>query len=178
MQRNTFFLVKSKLFGTLKNGPGKPEMVHFSHYFRSEMKKTKLSVAYVIDFELIGLVAPVKEYRLAWHLNQLGHFDLVKTDDIKMEFADKRSLSISRLSCATDFYEVHLLRNKLMQTNVLANQYVVNELQQFDYLLKLRHQIQENWSDELLLGIKQLPIVEYALKIDLDKVKMKDNLLF
>lgn len=153
-------------------------MVHFSYYFRNEMKKTKLFAGYVIDFELIGLVAPVKEYRLAWHLNQLGQFDLAKAEDIKLEFADNRSLSVSRLSCVTDFHEVHLLRNKLMQTNVLANQYLVNELQQFDYLLKLRHQVQENWSDELLLGIKQLPVVEYALKIDLDKVKMKDNLMF
>lgn len=140
------------------------------------MKKNRLATEYPIDFELIGIVSSSKEYKLAWHLNQLGFFHLIKAEDIKIEFADNRLVRISNLAEETDFTRVYLLKNKLVAPN--ANQYLLPELQQFDYLIKLSNQAIENWADSLLLELKTIPVIDYALKIDIGKIKMKDNLLF
>lgn len=140
------------------------------------MKKNLLATEYPIDFDLIGIVSSAKEYKLAWHLNQLNFFHLVKEDDIKIEFADNKLIRISNLAEETDFSKVYLLRNKLVAAN--SNQFLLPELQQFDYLIKLSNQAMENWTDSLLLKLKEIPVIDFALKIDIAKIKMKDNLLF
>lgn len=140
------------------------------------MKKNRLTNDYPIDFELIGIVSSVKEYKLAWHLNQLELFHLVKGDDIKIDLKENRQIRISNLYEETDYTKVYLLKNRLVSAN--ANQFLISELQQFDYLVKLSNQTMENWADSLLLKLKNIPVISYALKIDIGKIKMKDNLLF
>lgn len=142
------------------------------------MKKNRLTSVYPYDFELIGIVSSAKEYRLAWHLNQLKAFHLIKSDDIKIEFADNKLIRVSVLQEETDIKKVYLLKNKLVTTNSSINQYLISELQRFDYLLKLSNQTEENWANELLLGFKNVPVIDYSLRIDISKIKMKDNLLF
>jgi hypothetical protein len=42
------------------------------------MKKSKLLIDYEFDFELLGLSASAKGYKLAWELNQVLGIQLVK----------------------------------------------------------------------------------------------------
>lgn len=142
------------------------------------MKKNRLASGYPFDFELIGIVSFAKEYKLAWHLNQLNVFHLVKEEDVKIEFADNKLIRVSLLQDENEFRKVHLIRNRLVSSNASINQYLVPELQQFDYLIKMSSQTEENWANELLLKIKEIPVIDYALQIDLSRIKMKDNLLF
>ncbi len=60
-------------------------------------KITKWSSDYPIDFELIGMVSTMKEYKMGWHLNQMGIFELAKGEDIEIEFADDKVIAISNL---------------------------------------------------------------------------------
>ncbi|WP_258104039.1 IPExxxVDY family protein [Marinoscillum sp. MHG1-6] len=140
-------------------------------------KKNKLEGDYPIDFELIGVVSPMKEYKLGWHLNQLDLFHLVKGADIKIEFAGNKLISISNLIDETEFSSVHLLRNKLQQTSAKV-QFLVSDLQQFDYLLKLKNSLIDSWSKEVMTKLKDCEAVDYAVVIDLDKVKARENLIF
>lgn len=142
------------------------------------MKKNRLTTGYVFDFELIGIVSSSKEYKLAWHLNQLHIFHLVKKDDIRIEFANNQQIRISNLMEQTDHSCIYLLKNKLISTSSAANQFLIPELQQFDYLMKISNQADENWADHLLLNLKHIPVIDYALKIDVEKIKTRDNLVF
>ncbi|MEQ9302333.1 MAG: IPExxxVDY family protein [Marinoscillum sp.] len=142
------------------------------------MKKNRLPSEYPFDFELIGIVSSAREYKLAWHLNQLHEFHLVKVDDIKIEFSDNKQIRVSILEDVNEFNKVHLIKNKLVSSNSSINQYLVPELQQFDYLIKMSSQTQENWANELLLRLKNIPAIDYSLQIDISRIKMKDNLLF
>ena len=103
------------------------------------MKKNRLTAAYDFDFDLIGIVSTVKEYKLAWNLNQLNLFHLVKAEDIKIEFTDHRQILISNLIHEDDYSMVHLLKNKLISSNNGVNQYLIQELSRFDFLLKVRN---------------------------------------
>lgn len=142
------------------------------------MNKNRLTSVYPFDFELIGIVSSVREYQLAWHLNQLRAFHLIKGEDIKIEFEDQKLIRVSVLQEETDTKKVYLLKNRLVASNSSVIQFLISELQRFDYLLKLSNQTEENWANELLLGFKTIPVIDYALRIDVAKLKMKDNLLF
>ncbi|MEQ8473728.1 MAG: IPExxxVDY family protein [Marinoscillum sp.] len=142
------------------------------------MKKNRLASDYPFDFELIGIVSSAKEYKLAWHLNQLNEFHLIKEEDVRIEFSDNKQIRVSILQDENEFNKVHLIKNKLVSSNSSINQYLIPELQQFDYFIKMSSQTEENWANELLLKLKDIPAIDYSLLIDISRIKMKDNLLF
>lgn len=141
-------------------------------------KKNRLASEYPLDFELIGIVSSVKEYKLAWHINQLSEFHLVKDEDIKIEFSDNKLIRVSNLKDENEFRKVFLLKNKLVTSNSSINQYLLSELQQFDYLLKLTSQTKDFWAKEVNNQLKSIEQIDYSLVVDVEKIKMKDNLLF
>ncbi|WP_421877783.1 IPExxxVDY family protein [Marinoscillum sp.] len=141
-------------------------------------KKNRLASDYPLDFELIGIVSSAKEYKLAWHINQLPEFHLIKDEDIKIEFSDNKLIRVSNLKDESEFRQVYLLKNKLVTSNSAINQYLLSELQQFDYLLKLSSQTQDFWAKEVNEQLKAINEIDYSLVIDVEKIKMKDNLLF
>jgi len=143
-----------------------------------KQKQSRLATHYPMDFGLIGIVSSVKEYTLAWHLNQLDEFQLEKGDDVKIEFEDNHQIRVSALLEETEFRSVHLLKNKLVSSSMPSAQYLLQELQQFDFFLKLSSETDENWAKDLLLRLKNIPVIDYCLLIDVNKVKMKDNLVF
>jgi hypothetical protein len=79
-------------------------------------KKNKWEGDYPVDFDLIGIVSSMKEYKLGWYLNQIEIFHLVKHDDVKIEFAENKIIRISNLADETEYRSVHLLRNKLFNS--------------------------------------------------------------
>lgn len=131
-----------------------------------------------MDFELIGVVSSAKEYKLAWHMNQLNEFHLVKQEDIRIDFEDNHQIRVSSLAHESEFRSVYLMKNKLVSSTLPNVQFLLQELQQFDFLLKLSSETDENWAKELLLRLKDIPVIDYCLSIDVNKLKMKDNLVF
>lgn len=142
------------------------------------MKKNKLDGGYAIDFELFGLVCNKKEYKLAWYLNQALDITLVKQADIKIEYADSTSILISNYTYETDFIAIELLQNKLVGSGNIKTKLLMPELKQFDFLLKFKDQTDELTSENVSAIIKDVSIVEYAMRLKFDSLKSKENLLY
>ncbi len=141
------------------------------------MKKNRLDGGYAIDFELFGLVSNKKEYQLAWYLNQAANILLVKQEDIKIEYANNVNILISNFRYETDYLLFELLQNRLVGGG-LKSQLLMPELKQFDYFLKFRDQTDELTSENVNAIIKQIPIVEYAMRLNFDNLKSKENLIY
>lgn len=141
------------------------------------MKKKKLVTSISYDFYLLGIVCRAKEYKLAWHLNESDFFDLEKRGDIVIKFKDKSSLVISNFVCESDFHQHTLLKNKLVKGNG-KNQLLLTELPQFDFFLKLHSQVIDFDLDSVISAIKEISVIEYLLKLDIEKIKQKENLLY
>lgn len=142
------------------------------------MKKNKLEGGYEVDFELMGLVCNKKEYKLAWYLNQGLKINLIKQEDIRIEFSDNSSILISNFKYETEFLTMELLQNRLLAKGNLKNQLLIPELKQFDYLLKFKDQTEELSSENVSVIIKEIPIIEYAMRLNFDSLKSKENLLY
>ncbi len=140
--------------------------------------KSKLETQYLYDFQLIGLVSPAKDYVLAWHFNDVSFLHFVKAEDIEIEFRDNSKILISNFVFESEFVRVLLLRNKLLSGNPQMNKYLIPELQQFDYLVQLKSEIDEPSASQLLEIAKSISVVHYAITLDVDKIKNKENLLF
>lgn len=142
------------------------------------MKKNRLESQYEADFELIGLVCTTKEYKLAWYLNEALSITLAKRDDIKIEFFNNSSMLISNFTFETEHKRIELIQNRLVAKGGIQQSYLLPELKQFDFFLKLKDSTDEINAEDIGLRIRQIPVIEYSMRINFANLKSKENLLY
>lgn len=142
------------------------------------MSKKRLDTYLDFSFDVIGLVCDKKDHVLAWHLNNSEHFNFHRVADQRIEFVDNTKLLISNFEDSSDQHHYHLLKNKLSVSNNLKNQYLLPELKEFDFFIKLESAVEEFNIDDLISSLKKIKIITYLVKLNVDKIKQKENLLF
>lgn len=142
------------------------------------MKKNKLDLTYEFDFELAGIVCNKKEYKLAWHINDGLGINLTKQPDIRIEFSNQPAILISNFKHETAFLNISLLQNRLISSGGNKPQFLIPELRQFDYLLKLKDETGEGSVANVCTTIREFPLVEYVTQLNFDSLKSKENLLY
>jgi hypothetical protein len=140
------------------------------------MKKTKLFVEHQYDFDLLGLVAPVKDYKMAWLINKSLGTKLVKTDDFVLELLNQSTLKISKYFQEKEHGFVQLLKNRSYSdgSNPL---YLIPELKVMDYFLLLQDYTFEMDLNRYIDDLSKNQIVQSVVRLDINKLKSKDNLL-
>ncbi|MCC5936265.1 MAG: IPExxxVDY family protein [Lunatimonas sp.] len=140
------------------------------------MKKSKLLIESTYDFDLLGLVAPLKDYKMAWMINNCLGLELKKSADYTMEFTNQPTLIISQYLLEKDFGFIQLLRNK---SYPLAGQarFLVPELKIMDYFLLFQDKADGLDLNMYIERLSKLRGVQNVVKLDITKLKSRDNLL-
>jgi len=142
------------------------------------MKKNKLVVDFVFDFELLGLISPAKDYKMAWTINQALSIKLVKNQDLEIEFVNDKHLIISNYIFETENSTLRLLKNKTVDNNEPSVSFLLPELRNFDYFIMVEDHAEAFSITEMVTKIKNVPIIQYISRLDTDKLKSKENLIF
>jgi hypothetical protein len=140
------------------------------------MKKNKLQVVHEYDFDLIGLVAPLKDYKMAWVINHSLRIDLAKANDFELEFINQPGLVISQFLLEKDHGFVQLLKNRSFSSSHQAL-YLVPELKTIDYFLLVQDYTYELNINTYIEELSKSPLVQNVVKLDVNKLKSKENLL-
>ena len=101
------------------------------------MKRIKFEVEYEFDFILLGITSGQKEYKLAWELNRELTIELKKSDDCIINFKGDSKLIISTLTFSEHSSIYTLLKNRSVDYENTRHSFLLPELKQFDYFLKL-----------------------------------------
>ena len=140
------------------------------------MKKAKLQIEPTFDFELLGIVSPIREYRMAWLVNQELELNLVKADDLELEFLNAEKLEIAQYFLSLPHGFIQLLKNKAINsTQQLA--YLIPELKNLDYFLLVQDETEELDLSNFMEKLSRNPLVQSIVRIDISKLKSKENLL-
>ena len=137
----------------------------------------KLIVAYDFDFYLIGIVSPVREYKLAWRLNKTLGIRLVKKPDLVINFIHN-NLIISNFKSGTEHRMYRLLKNQSEGEPFGKPYYLLPELKNFDFLLMISDESNTIVMDDMIEKIRQIPDVHYVTQTDLSQLDSKENLIF
>ena len=140
------------------------------------MKKNKLTFHQDYSFIFLGIVSNIKEYTLAWHLNQSGIFNFLKAPDICIDFNNDSKMVISNYVCKSDHHIYTLLRNRLI-ISPFDNYFLLPELNQFDYFLKLESKIDHFDLEMLINYLRVIDKIDYLARLDINKIKSKENVL-
>lgn len=140
------------------------------------MKRTKLFVEPTFDFELLGLVSPVKDYKMAWLINRELNLDLVRSEDVQIEFLSSPRLEISQYFLSLPHGYIQLLKNKALNTSQQLA-YLIPELRNLDYFLLVQDQTQQTSITTFVDHLTKNPFIQSVVRLDISKLKSKENLL-
>lgn len=142
------------------------------------MKKKKLEADIDFDFVVVGLICPLKEYKLAWYLNRALDIQLVKESDIKIEFLKKENLLVSNYLYQTEHSYFRVLKNRSIDELEEKPAYLMPELNKFDFIV-LAQGFEDTYSlKELKDAIGGVPKIQYVQAFQIDGLKSKENLIF
>jgi hypothetical protein len=140
------------------------------------MKKAKLQIEPAFDFELLGIVSPIREYRMAWLVNQELELNLIKADDLELEFLNAEKLEIAQYLLSLPHGFIQLLKNKAINSTQQAA-YLIPELKNLDYFLLIQDETEELDLINFVKKLSRNPLVQSIVRIDITKLKSKENLL-
>lgn len=140
------------------------------------MKKNKLLVEHHYDFDLLGFVTPLKDYKMAWLLNRTLGTKLIKVEDYEVEFLDHSSLVISQYFQELEHGFFQLLKNRSVNKTPSAV-YLVPELKMFDYFLLVQDYTFDLDINAYIERLSNVPYIQNVVKLDVSKIKSKENLL-
>ncbi len=124
------------------------------------------------DFDLIGISSHEKDYRLAWALNKCMFWRMVRIADIDVQQKSSRSAHGQfRFSHPIEQTVITLIDNKTQDG------FFMQELQQFDYLLKIENE-RFGCDDAFYKKLRTTPFVLTAYPLQIEKLKSKQNLLY
>ena len=140
------------------------------------MKKKRLEIEYSYDFELIGLISPLKGYKLAWEINNCLEVKLIRQNDLEISFKNQSEGSFSYFSFEVEGNTMKLFRNRPNESEFSKN-LLVPEYPHFDFILLLQNDdlTKGNRLQEVLKGI---PSVELVAFIPLATLKSKNHFIF
>lgn len=124
------------------------------------------------------MISPVKDYKLIWSINHQLNVKLVKNTDLILEYLNQQKLVISNFLFETENSSLRILKNKAEDGDELKKSYLLPELKNFDYFLMLEGSGDTFNISELEGKLKNLEIIQYLTKIDVSKLKSKENLVF
>lgn len=142
------------------------------------MKKNKLIVSYEYEFELFGITTPVKEYKLAWAINNSLGIRLIKAEDLLITFKDDKNIIISNFIFETEHSIFRLFKNKSLDKSATTQGYLLPELRNFDFVVLINGFEDTYTIDEFAQTLRNLKEIEYLQKIAVNDLKSKDNLIF
>ena len=124
------------------------------------------------------MISPVKDYKLIWSINHQLNVNLVKNTDLILEYLNQQKLVISNFLFETENSSLRILKNKAEDGDELKKSYLLPELKNFDYFLMLEGSGDTFNISEIEGKLKNLEIIQYLTKIDVSKLKSKENLVF
>jgi len=138
-------------------------------------KKYKLDFKPEYDFSLIGIASHQNDYRLSWALNNDLEIKLVRTKDIEIHNKKK---NIKQLFSLYSFFHEDALLNYELVNNYSETGYLIPELQNIDFFLKITGEISIDQLNQLIQRLKKTEIVISVFKIDPDSLKHPEKFIF
>lgn len=138
------------------------------------MSKHRLSFTYEIDFQLIGIVSAVQEYKVAFQLNQLLKLNFKRIEDWEVVFSKKKELQYFKQY----YYKDELLKRAFyLIKNKTGGFYCLPEFNIVDYFFIWLGELQDDEMQHFHQQINTLNIVSSAIKINVNDIKNIENIL-
>ena len=140
------------------------------------MGKRKLELELEVDAVVIGIVTSLKDYKLAWKINQVFRIELILENDLVINLPKSTKLALSNYCYQTDFFKIDLIKNKGIDNEKVA--FLAKELVQIDFFLLIEGEDYFMKNSEIIQQLQSVNEISFVQLIDTTKLKSRDNFIF
>ncbi len=125
---------------------------------------------------LLGIVAPIEQYRFCWHLNQMLNFDFRINNNIEIQLNKKARKYFFPVY---EYGEQSGTIKHYLYNNEDDGEYLLPEFKHLDFLWLIKDDIMEEEEMKLLTNsIRTIPAVQLIIEMTNEKIKNKQHLIF
>lgn len=128
------------------------------------------------DTRLLGIVAPIEQYRFCWHLNQLLNFDFRINNKIEIQLNKKDRkyfFSIYQFGQQSGTIKHYLYNNED------DGEYLLPEFKHLDFLWLMKDDIMKDEEVAVFINsIKTINSVQMVVELTNEKIRNKQHLVF
>lgn len=139
------------------------------------VKHAILQSDFDFNFDLIAIVSSAKDYKLCWDLNKNLLVNFEKKKELEIHFKKKKKMAYFSFYLFED--EINRARFKLLG-NKSKGEYLTKDLKEADYLLLIEGKYSKDRLRLFIEKIGKLSSVQMQFKVDPNKLKQKENLIF
>lgn len=136
----------------------------------------ELTEVFFEETRLLGIMAPVKDYQICWHMNNSMGMDLRINHEIEIQLPKKKR---NYFFSVFEFCEPTGSLAHFVYNNQFDGEYLLPEFKHLDFLWLMKGDIV---SDELLQQkistIRAINAVQLVLELTNEKIKNKEHLVF
>lgn len=143
---------------------------------RLAIDNNALAEDFLSDARILGIVAPVKDYRFCWLLNQALGCDFRLNSDIEIQLAKKNRQYYFSIY---EYGEMNASLVHYIYSNQFDGEYLLPEFRHLDFLWLLKgDDVGDDYLSFLQKSIKGISNIQLITELDKDKIKNKMHLVF
>ena len=128
------------------------------------------------DAHLLGIVAPIEQYRFCWYLNRMLSFNFRINNNIEIQLNKKERKYFFPIY---EYGEPTCTLKHYIYNNEDDGEYLLPELKHLDFLWLIKDDIMQAAEIDLLKSsIKAMPSVQLITELTNEKIKNKQHLIF
>ena len=128
------------------------------------------------DTRLLGIMAPIKDYQLCWHLNGLMGMDFRINNDIEIQLTKKQR---NYFFAVYEFCEPTGSLFHYVYNNRFDGEYLIPEFRHLDFLWLMKGDtVNEDTLQQTIHGIKEINGVQLVIELTNEKIRNKEHLVF
>ena len=128
------------------------------------------------DTRLLGIVAPIEQYRFCWHLNQTLNFDFRINNNIEIQLNKKARKYFFPIY---EYGELSGTIKHYLYNNEDDGEYLLPEFKHLDFLWLIKDDIMhDDGLGMLISSIRTIQGVQLVTEMTNEKIKNKQHLIF
>ena len=124
---------------------------------------------------MVAIVSGAKDYQLCWHLNDVFGSDFARTEDLEINFKEKKKQIYFSIFEYHD--ELNNVRYNLI-SNKFSGEYLIPELKKVDYFMTLKENFEIVEKEPLLEKVRSVKVIQAVFEVNPQELKSKQNLIF
>jgi len=128
------------------------------------------------DTRLLGIMAPIKDYQLSWHLNNAMGMDFRINNDIEIQLSKKKR---NYFFAVYEYCEQTGSLYHYIYNNRFDGEYLLPEFKHFDFLWLMKGDVVSNDRiQETINNIKAIDGIQLVAELTNEKIRNKEHLVF
>ena len=128
------------------------------------------------DTRLLGIMAPIKDYQLCWHLNNLMRMDFRINNDIEIQLSKRER---NYFFAVYEFSEPTGSLSHYLYNNRFDGEYLLPEFKHLDFLWLMKGDVvNEESLQQTINDIKEISGVQLVIELTHQKIRNKEHLVF